>query len=349
MKTIHHKDIYSFIKQSLKKVGVNKYSCEAVAHGLCFTSLRGVDSHGINLLPHYLLSALNGRKNCNPKFKFKKIFPALSLLEADNAFGHAACLKAINYSIKIAKKYGIAAVAVKNSSHCGALATFTLEAARNGYVAIGFTHADALVVPPNGIKPLLGTNPISFAFPRKKKSPICLDMSTSSISWNKLLSMDKKQSISPYIASDALGNSTTKQKEARGLFPLGGKDFSYKGFCLGVIVELFCSVLTGMKFGNELLPMYNTKYKPRKLGQFFILLRSDISMKNKDYMNYIEKFSRNVYSKKSKSNNGIKLPGDPEEEILKKRMKNGIPIQPKFISSLNEIEKKYSLKFNLKI
>ena len=117
----------------------------------------------------------------------------MALLDADDGFGHAACLKAIDYSVKVSKKYGISAIAIKNSSHCGALAAATIHAAKSGYICIGFTHADALVVPPNGIRPLIGTNPISFAFPRKNNSPICLDMATSSISWNNLISMNKKR------------------------------------------------------------------------------------------------------------------------------------------------------------
>ena len=50
---------------------------ESVTLGLCETSLRGVDSHGIRLLNHYVLSAVKGRKNPKPNYKFYKSFPAL--------------------------------------------------------------------------------------------------------------------------------------------------------------------------------------------------------------------------------------------------------------------------------
>ena len=62
MKKISYKKLLSFVEKTMTKVGVNKFSSKSIAYGLCFTSLRGVDSHGINLLPHYILSALNGRK-----------------------------------------------------------------------------------------------------------------------------------------------------------------------------------------------------------------------------------------------------------------------------------------------
>ena len=78
-----------------------------IAYCLCETSLRGVDSHGIKLLPHYLKSAEYGRKNPKPKFEIKKKYPCLIKLNADDAFGHIAGLKAISIGTKISNKYGI--------------------------------------------------------------------------------------------------------------------------------------------------------------------------------------------------------------------------------------------------
>ena len=79
---------------------MDNFSATSVSQGLCETSLRGVDSHGIKLLYHYVNSALKGRKNPRPKFYFKKKFPSLGVLNADNAFGHSAGMKAIDLGIR---------------------------------------------------------------------------------------------------------------------------------------------------------------------------------------------------------------------------------------------------------
>lgn len=63
---IRYTDLIYFCKEALKKADLDKESVEAVTKGLCETSLRGVDSHGISLLPHYVESAKNGRKNPKP-------------------------------------------------------------------------------------------------------------------------------------------------------------------------------------------------------------------------------------------------------------------------------------------
>ena len=119
-------------------------------------------------MDHYVNSALKGRKNPKPKYKIFKPFPAIAVLNADNAFGHAAGMKAIDLCMKIANLYGVGVVAVKNSSHPGALASMALKAARQKYIAFAFTHADSLMLSHNGKKPYFGTNPICFSCPRKR-------------------------------------------------------------------------------------------------------------------------------------------------------------------------------------
>ena len=70
MKRIFYDDLKNFTYKVLNKNGLNKFSALSVRDGLCESSLRGTDSHGIRLLPHYVKSALYGRKNPKPKFKF---------------------------------------------------------------------------------------------------------------------------------------------------------------------------------------------------------------------------------------------------------------------------------------
>ena len=138
---IYYKDILKFHQDILTKIGLDDFSVESVSTGLCETSLRGVDSHGIKLLPHYVDSAIKGRKNPKPNFLFNKPFPSLGVLDADNAFGHAAGMKAVENGILIASEMGIGAVAVINSSHPGALASMALRVAREGFICFAFTVA----------------------------------------------------------------------------------------------------------------------------------------------------------------------------------------------------------------
>ncbi len=62
MRNIQFDEVYAFHKAVLTKADLDEETCEAVSFGLCETSMRGVDSHGIRLFPHYARSALLGRK-----------------------------------------------------------------------------------------------------------------------------------------------------------------------------------------------------------------------------------------------------------------------------------------------
>ena len=84
-----------FIKSVLLKARVREDVAEYVTEGLVQTSLRGVDSHGVRLLPHYMKGVKGGRINPNPNYKFIQTFPSTGLLDADHTFGHAAGMEAV--------------------------------------------------------------------------------------------------------------------------------------------------------------------------------------------------------------------------------------------------------------
>ena len=325
MKSIQYKDLSSFTYKLLLKIGLNNFSAKSVSFGLCETSLRGVDSHGIKLLPHYCDSAINGRKNPNPKFKFTRKFPSFGILDADNGFGHAAGMKAIDLCIKIAKKNGVGIVAVQNSSHPGALASMTLKAAREGYAAFAFTHANSLMLTYNGKNSFFGTNPICFACPRSKSEPYCLDMATTNISWNKLLNYkNQNKKLQKNLAADKYGKETIFPDIAKALLPIGG----YKGFGLASMVDILCGVMTNMPYGSNILPMYNSSLKKKRhLGQFYIVFRVDACMSKNKFKNRVLEMSKKIRTqKKSKKNVKIMVPNDPEIISQTNRLKKGIPI-----------------------
>ncbi len=344
MKKIKYSNLYNFTKKIFLEIGLDNFSATSVSQGLCETSLRGVDSHGIKLLYHYVNSALKGRKNPRPKFYFKKKFPSLGVLNADNAFGHSAGMKAIDLGIKMAKKNGVGIVAVKNSSHAGAMASMALRASRKGFAAFAFTHADSLMLSHNGKKPYFGTNPICFSCPRKNEEPYCLDMATTIISWNKLLTYkNKNKNLPNKYAADKYGKETSNTKIAEALLPIG----TYKGFGLASMIEILCGIYTGMPFGNSILPMFTSPInKKRNLGQFYIVFRVDACVKKNEFENRMKIFSKQIRNQKPKSKKGVLMPNDLEIQNSLKRKKEGIPIDKTTYNDLIKLSKSYDI--NLK-
>jgi ureidoglycolate dehydrogenase (NAD+) len=322
----------------LSIAGLNEYSRDAVKTGLCETSLRGVDSHGIRLLPHYFNSALSGRKNPNPNFKSNLTFPSIAHLDADNAFGHAAGMKAIDIGMEIAETQGVASVAVSNSSHPGAMASMALKAAREGYIVFAYTHADALILSHGGTRPYFGTNPICFAAPRDENEPYCLDMATSVVPWNRvLLNRNSDTMLESGIAADSSGKITIDPHSASAVMPMG----SYKGFGLSSMVDILCGVYTGMAFGRSIPAMFTTSMsKKRKLGQFYMIMRADGVVSKDDFIKSMQQMTNEVRAEPSLEKSSVMLPGDPQIICSKDRLKNGIPLDDTTLKDLKEMSVK---------
>ena len=344
MKKIKYENLIQFHKEILNSIGLDEHSVESVTTGLCETSLRGVDSHGVRLLPHYVKSALSGRKNPQPKYIVTKTFPSIGHLDADNAFGHAAGMKSIEFAMEMAETQGIGIVAVSNSSHPGAMASMALKAARKGFIALAFTHADALVLSHNGTRPYFGTNPICMAVPREEKEPYCLDMASSIVSWNKVLvKKNSKTDLIEGIAADSNGNSTIDPDEATCLLPAG----AYKGFGIASMVEILCGVYTGMQFGRSIPSMYKAPMdEPRHLGQFYIVLRVDGVINKSDFLSTMQAMSDEVRDEPAIDGEEVMMPGDPEIKTSKIRMKEGIPLDDVTLDSFIKLSKEHDVKLH---
>ena len=85
----HHK-LQDICNKLLISVGIQKAIAYEVAECLIQTSLRGVDSHGIRLLPHYIRVAESGRINKKANCSFNQTSPTSGIYDADHTYGHAA-------------------------------------------------------------------------------------------------------------------------------------------------------------------------------------------------------------------------------------------------------------------
>src|SRR3990172_111074 len=171
----------------LREAGVSEESVAHVVNSMIQTSERGVDSHGIQLFPHYLHAARSCRINRTPHMRFSRSSASVGLLDADHAFGHHAGVAAIDKAVELAFESGVGAVSVKNSTHFGAAAYYCLRGADQDCISLAFTNADSLVKAFGAKEAFFGTNPICFTAPMADEGPFCLDMATSQVSWNKIL------------------------------------------------------------------------------------------------------------------------------------------------------------------
>ncbi len=325
-----------FVRSALQAGGADEASADAVARALVGASLRGVDSHGLRLLPHYLKVLRGGRINGRPELAFKPLSNTTGTLDADNGFGHLAGYRAIEEGIALAEKNGMGAVSVVNSSHFGAAGSFTLAAAEAGYLAVAFSNSDKLVLAHDSVAPFHGTNPISFAAPLQGQRPYLIDMATSSIPYNRVLHYQTiKRELPSDVAVDSGGHMTTDPFAAAALLPLGGLGYGYKGAALAGLCEVLCAALTGMAFSHQLLAINGPDLSTnRRLGHFFLVMKPEAFIERSLYETQMTAYLQDLRTQNAVAGTTVMAPGDREWRVQEEREAEGIPVDPVLLQLL---------------
>lgn len=331
---IKKNDIRKTIFEILRFHKINVKILEDTIDGLIWSSLRGIDSHGLNLFPQYLKEIFSGRINLKPKIKYKKILNNFVSIDADHTMGHHACNKAVKYLIDLSNKTGIAMGNVYNSSHCGAMSYFGFDNVKNGYLIIGMTQATPRVMLKNTKKVFYGNNPISLVCPINKKINFAYDSCITSISFNKIKNQGKmKKKLPPNVALDSLFKMTTNPNRAEYLMPIG----DFKGTGLSLFVDILTGGLSNMNMTSEVTSMYGDDIRNKRyLSQSFIVLNLNKICGLKNFKKNMSKLTSDIINSKkiNKKLDEPKYPGQKENNLFLERLKKGIPLSNNFLKEL---------------
>jgi delta1-piperideine-2-carboxylate reductase len=176
--------------------------------------------------------------------------------------------------------------------------------AEAGLVGIACTSYKPAVAPAGATKPLYGTNPISFAWPRLGKTPVVYDMATASMAMGEV-QIAKREGHKVPLGTGLTkeGKETTDPGEiADGgvILPFGG----YKGSSIAMMVELLAGALIGENFSFETAAKDNNDGGPPSGGEFIIAISPD-KISGKGWDKHADKF----FSKMS-AMDGVRLPGE---------------------------------------
>jgi ureidoglycolate dehydrogenase (NAD+) len=306
---------------------LSRRDARQIATSLVQTSLWGIDSHGIARLGHYLARIHAGSIKARPKIRVRRTGPCTVQVDGGDGHGMVICHRAMEEAIATAKKNGIGAVGVSNSSHCGAAALYGRQAARAGLIAIAFTHSDAFVAPHGGTKKFLGTNPICITVPtRDPEHPLCLDMATSAVPYNRIVNYRREnRALQTGWALDQLGRPTLDPHAVECLLPLAG----HKGYALAFLIDLLCGPLNGMPFGPHIPEMYRRLARRRRLGSFFIAIDPVRFGGGKKLPTVAARMAREARAQpRANPAESVLAPGDPEHQKAAQRTRDGIPVEP---------------------
>jgi ureidoglycolate dehydrogenase (NAD+) len=239
---------------------------------------------------------------------------------------------AMEVAIEMARESGVGVVGVGHSSHCGAMGLYTRMAAKDHLVGIAMTHSSSVVVPHGGKERYFGTNPISIAFPRAGGEPVCLDMATSQVAWNKVLNARiEGKPLDAGLAVDAAGQGTTDPEKARAAIPLGGPVYGYKGYGLAFMVDLLCGLMNGMTFGRHINNMYEELEAPRKIGHFVMAIDPGRFAGASTLETTVDAVIDDL-----RTQGEILFPGEPELLEEQQRLAHGVPVDDEALKDMRE-------------
>lgn len=263
--TVAPASLHSTTAEILRKVGVPDDDAAVIAASLVAADRRGVHSHGVMRLPLYVQAVRTGGIVPDASMEWARTHGATAVLDAANGFGQVAMARALPKARELAAASGTAVVAVRNSSHYGAGAYWAGQLADDGLVALLVSTTGASVTPFGGADTVLGTNPLTVAFPTGGQEPVLLDMATSAGAYGRIVAAAREgRPIPEGWAVDPEGRPTTDASEALAgaLLPFGG----HKGSGLAVLLELLAGPLAGGRLASETTDMWADPSSPMATG-----------------------------------------------------------------------------------
>ncbi|MHA1294674.1 MAG: Ldh family oxidoreductase, partial [Promethearchaeota archaeon] len=277
----------AFMRDVFIGVGVPKEDAKIIANVLITSDKRGIDSHGIQRCKMYYDRIKAGIYEVKTKIDVIKDGPTTALWDGNCGMGHVIAYKAMKTAIEKAKKYGLGAVAVRNSTHFGIAGYYSLMAIKEGMIGIAVTNARPSIPPTFGSEPMLGTNPLTVGAPTDEEFPFLIDCATSIIQRGKVEVYSRiNKPLPENTVIDDKGEILTdpnlvleKMLERKAaLLPLGGKGeetAGYKGYGYATLVELLSAALQEGIYLRDTLGIVENGQKRLKVGHFFLAINTE--------------------------------------------------------------------------
>ncbi|MGH7388024.1 MAG: Ldh family oxidoreductase [Candidatus Rokuibacteriota bacterium] len=344
----------------LRAWGMSEAHAGTTAEMMLETDLRGVDSHGISMLPTYDREFRAGRLNVRPVFKTLREGPAMALIDADASLGHPVSVHAMNLAVDKCRDSAVAVVSVVNSHHFGAAGCYARIAAERGVIGMVTSATRGVtMVPTFAAEPVMGTNPLAFAAPARRNPPFQLDMATTTVAAGKV--KVHKLNHRPVPAGwvvDGAGRPVTDPEEAfryvferpeGGITPLGGprEAGGHKGYGLGVMVHILGGVLCGASFS----PIRNRTQKPsdpHNLGHFFMAIDPRAFRGEGEFEDDLDQVIDVLHgARRADPAQPVLVAGDPEMATRSERLQHGVPIPDDLMDQLRAVAQRADVPFVL--
>jgi len=326
-----------FATQVFEANGMQPNMATDVAQVLVEGDLFGHDTHGLALLAPYINVLKNGQMRGAGEIDIVNTRAAVATWDGGYLPGPWLVRRGLEWAQKVAQEFGTATLAIRKSSHIGALAAYLEQPARDGFM-VQLMCSDpsvALVAPFGGIDPLVTPNPMSYGIPTAG-DPIMIDISasiTTSGMTNRLHTNGKQGAHRWWL--DSNGEATTDPSVMHtdppgSLMPLGGVEAGHKGFSLALFVESMTAGLSGHGRADDVKTWGATVYLQLTDCEAFGGL-SDFSRQTQWLLD------RSVATKPVNKNVPVRVPGQRAIARKAEQLRDGVTLHETIAPALQKL------------
>jgi 3-dehydro-L-gulonate 2-dehydrogenase len=284
-------------------------------------SIDGVYTHGVNRFPRFVEYVQKGFINIKATPSLKHAFGGIQQWNGNLGIGPLNAIHATNTAKQLAQQHGIGCVALANTNHWMRGGTYGWQAAKAGFVFIGWTNTTALMPAWGAVDAKLGNNPLVMGLPYNNEA-IVLDMAMSQYSFGALELADMKQEQLPvYGGYNKAGQLTTDPgaiRATRRPLPIG----YWKGAGLALLLDILAAVLSGG------LSVHEIAKQPTEIALSQVFIAIDISKLG----NYnaiaqaVELIIADYHGSIAEDGKQITFPGERVMQTRKRNLEQGIPV-----------------------
>ena len=342
-----------FCKEAFLKFGFSEENSNIITDVLLTADRYGIESHGMQRLSRYHKGIEKGmiKVDASPEVVFET--PVSAVIDGHDGMGQVISHKAMKLAIEKAKKTGMSVVTVRNSNHYGIAGYYAKMACDEGLIGLSCTNSEAIMVPTNARKAMLGSNPIAIAVPAKPYS-FLFDASTTVVTRGKLEMYRKAEKELPDgWALDKNGNPSKDaqdvlvniiNKAGGGIMPLGGNEEmsgSHKGYGYGMICEIFSSVLSMGLTSNHT----HTDGKGGTCHGFMVIdpgIFGDTEQIEEHFSEFLKELRE---APKAEGKDRIYTHGEKEACAIEKAEKDGVAVDVKTVIEMKQMSDYLGMNF----
>ena len=226
-----------------------------LADTLVKADLWGHSSHGVMRTFWYGARIASGATRLDTEPQIITDTGPLVALDGGDGIGQWVTQQAVDLAVERARRFGIAAISIRNSGHFGTAMYFTRQLAMQNMIGFLATNASPAIPPAGGRGKLIGNNPQSWAAPTGLATPYLLDFAHSAVARGKIyLAREKGEAIPIGWALDETGQPTSDPSAAIAgtLLPMAG----HKGAGLSAMMDVLSGLLSGGEYGGGVTGPY---------------------------------------------------------------------------------------------